>query len=231
MISVLTRIVDLIAPRLCMMCGRRLAPGEDTLCSVCNLQLPRTGHQSDPYGNEMARMFWGRMPIERCGALFYYKGGSQASHIIYNIKYNDHPEAAEALGRMLAAEYAGCGFFEGIDLIVPLPLSRNRLRQRGYNQSRELAVGLHRATGIAMDSRVVSRVQFDESQTHKQRWDRAANVAHAFRLNHPEHVRGRHVLLVDDIATTGATLCACANTLAQAGDVRVSVFTLGYTRP
>ena len=114
---------------------------------------------------------------------------------------------------------------------MPTPLSRNRLRQRGYNQSRELALGLHRATGIAMDSRVVSCVQFDESQTHKQRWDRAANVAHAFRLNHPERVRGRHVLLVDDVATTGATLCACANTLAQAGDVRVSVLTLGYTRP
>lgn len=230
MISLVSRITDLIAPRLCMVCGQRLGAHEDTLCTVCSLHLPRTGYEADPYDNEMARIFWGRIPIERCGAWFFYKSGSAVSHLIYGIKYNDHPEAAQAMGKMVATEYAESGFFDGIDLIVPTPLSWRRRYQRGYNQSEEIAIGISRHTGIGIERRAVVRRYFHESQTHKQRWDRDENVSKAFALKRPERVAGRHLLLVDDVATTGATLCACAKALAQAGEVKVSILTLGYAR-
>lgn len=178
----------------------------------------------------MAHMFWGRIPIERCGALFFYKGGSGASQLVYDLKYNDSPDTAEALGAMLATEYGAASFFDGIDVIVPVPLSRDRIRERGYNQSVEIARGISHVTGIAVDAGAVGRMHFESSQTHKQRWDRNDNVAHVFRTIHPERLSHRHILLVDDVATTGATLCACAKEIEKAGDVTFSILTLGFVK-
>lgn len=231
MISLTARFLDLIAPRNCMICNRRLAADEDTLCAICNLHLPRTGFHADPYENEMARMLWGRIRLERCGAWFYYKGGSDVSHLIYNLKYNDHPETGVTLGRTVADEYLASGFFNGIDIIVPIPLSRGRLRERGYNQSREIARGISRVTGIKVNHHAVSRSRFQESQVNKHRWERADNVENTFHLQQPENIRGKHILIVDDVATTGATICACARELSKAGGVTISVLTLGYTKP
>ena len=231
MTSILSRLIDLLAPRLCLACGQRLTPSEHTLCATCNLHLPRTGFQAIPTDNEMARMFWGRIPVERCGALFFYRAGSQPSHLIYHLKYNDHPEAGIDLGRMVAREYAAAGFFDGIQLIVPVPLAPTRQHQRGYNQSRQIALGISEVTGIKVAADVVRRKTFNTSQTHQQRWDRTANVEDVFRLLRPEKVTGRHILLVDDVSTTGATLCACAQALAGAGEVSVSILTLGFAKP
>lgn len=224
------RLHDLLCTRHCAMCGERLSSGEHALCSVCNACLPRTGYDASPADNDMAHMFWGRIPIERCGALFFYKGGSGASQLVYDLKYNDSPVTAEALGAMLATEYGAASFFDGIDVIVPVPLSRDRIRERGYNQSVEIARGISHVTGIAVDAGAVGRMHFESSQTHKQRWDRNDNVAHVFRAIHPERLSHRHILLVDDVATTGATLCACAKEIEKAGDVTFSILTLGFVK-
>ena len=212
------------------MCGSRLSTGEHTLCSVCNASLPRTDYHAISADNDMARMFWGRIPIERCGALFFYKGGSAVSRLIYNLKYNDSPHIAQALGAMMAEEYMGGAFFDGIDLIVPVPLSRDRIRERGYNQSVEIARGISHITGIPVSSSAVERTQFEQSQTHKQRWDRNDNVAHVFHIVHPERLNASHILLVDDVATTGATLCACAQEILKAVPATFSVLTLGFVK-
>ena len=225
-----SRLVDLIAPRACVVCGGRLGIHEFFLCGSCNLQLPRTNYADNPYENDMARLFWGQLPVERCAALFFYQGGSGPSQILYELKYKNHPEIGEFFGRMIAEEWNDTGFFEGIDLIVPVPLAKERQRQRGYNQSLHIARGIGSVTRLPIVTYAVSREQFVESQTQKDRWQRNENVEGCFRLNDGSALKGRHVLLVDDVVTTGATICSCGREMLKAGDVRFSILTIGFAK-
>ena len=225
-----SRLVDLIAPRACVVCGGRLGIHEFFLCGSCNLQLPRTNYADNPYENDMARLFWGQLPVERCAALFFYQGGSGPSQILYELKYKNHPEIGEFFGRMIAEEWNDTGFFEGIDLIVPVPLAKERQRQRGYNQSLHIARGIGSETRLPIVTNAVSREQFVESQTQKDRWQRNENVEGCFRLNDGSALKGRHVLLVDDVVTTGATICSCGREMLKAGDVRFSILTIGFAK-
>lgn len=225
-----SRLVDLIAPRACVVCGGRLGIHEFFICGSCNLQLPRTNYADNPYENDMARLFWGQLPVERCAALFFYQGGSGPSQILYELKYKNHPEIGEFFGRMIAEEWNDTGFFEGIDLIVPVPLAKERQRQRGYNQSLHIARGIGSVTRLPIVTNAVSREQFVESQTQKDRWQRNENVEGCFRLNDDSALKGRHVLLVDDVVTTGATICSCGREMLKAGDVRFSILTIGFAK-
>lgn len=225
-----SRLVDLIAPRACVVCGGRLGIHEFFICGSCNLQLPRTNYADNPYENDMARLFWGQLPVERCAALFFYQGGSGPSQILYELKYKNHPEIGEFFGRMIAEEWNDTGFFEGIDLIVPVPLAKERQRQRGYNQSLHIARGIGSVTRLPIVTNAVSREQFVESQTQKDRWQRNENVKGCFRLNDGSALKGRHVLLVDDVVTTGATICSCGREMLKAGDVRFSILTIGFAK-
>lgn len=230
MTGVCSRLLNLISPQRCVSCGLRLAPGEDIVCTKCNLRLPRTLYHEDPYENAMATMFWGRMNTERCAAFLFYNAGSEAGNIIHEMKYHGHPEIGRKMGHKMASELMDSGFFEDIDLLIPLPLGKNRLRQRGFNQSAEIARGVSEVTGILVGERIVSRTQFRESQTHKGRWERNENVKDAFRLEDASPIRGKHLLLIDDVATTGATLIACGTELLKAEDTRVSILTLAYAK-
>jgi ComF family protein len=178
----------------------------------------------------MARLFWGQLPVERCAALFFYQGGSGPSQILYELKYKNHPEIGEFFGSMIAEEWNDTGFFEGIDLIVPVPLAKERQRQRGYNQSLHIARGIGSVTRLPIVTNAVSREQFVESQTQKDRWQRNENVEGCFRLNDGSALKGRHVLLVDDVVTTGATICSCGREMLKAGDVRFSILTIGFAK-
>lgn len=228
--SFYSRLIDLIAPRGCAICGERLTLDEQVVCTRCNVRLPRTDYASDAYDNEMARHFWARIAVERCAALFFYQPQSPASRMIYDLKYRNHPEYGVTLGRMAATEFAAQGFFEGIDVIVPVPLAKARKRERGYNQSMEIARGVAEATRIGICDDAVERTRRTETQTRMGRLQRVDNVENAFSLARPDAVAGRHVLIVDDIVTTGATVCACGKALMQAGGVSISVLSLGFTK-
>jgi len=128
----------------------------------------------------------------------------------------------------MATELKAEGFFEGIDFIVPVPLTRGRCRERGYNQSLLIAKGIAHVTSIAIDEHILTRLHYNGSQTQQTIERRRENVKGAFQLHHPERVRGHHVLLIDDVITTGATMLACAKELARAGEVTISVLSLGY---
>ncbi len=231
MISFFSRILELIAPRTCTVCGRRLSVSEQVLCATCNLHLPRTYYAKDAYNNEMAKLFWVRIPIERAAALFFYHAHSEASQLIYALKYGNQPNIGVYMGSMVAEEFKRDDFFKSIDFIVSIPLTSARKRKRGYNQSEEIAKGVHLVTGIPILYNLVKRVKFKESQTHKNRLERAENVEHAFQMttNNPAIV-GKHILLIDDIVTTGATICACATALQRYGEVRISVMSLGVVK-
>jgi len=178
----------------------------------------------------MARIFWARIPVERCAAWFFYQGGAEVTHILYQLKYRHHPEIGEMIGRMMAQEWERQGFFEGIDLLIPIPLARKRERQRGYNQSMEIAKGISKATGIPIGKKVICRKKFVESQTHMGRWERADNVEDVFELISPKSVHNKHILLIDDVVTTGATITACGKELAKAGGVHISILAIGFSK-
>ena len=130
----------------------------------------------------MAKLFWAQIPIEKATAFFYYEAHAETANIIYELKYKNHPEIGNIVGRMLAKEIQPSGFFDGIDGIVPIPLAKKRLRQRGYNQSMEIAQGVSEITGLPIYKKVVRRNSFKGSQTNKGRWDRQENVEHVFEL-------------------------------------------------
>ena len=229
-ISFWRRLLDLIAPRLCVVCGHRLTVTEEVICAKCNFHLPRTGFHHHAYDNEMAKLFWAQIPIEKATAFFYYEAHAETANIIYELKYKNHPEIGNIVGRMLAKEIQPSGFFDGIDGIVPIPLAKKRLRQRGYNQSMEIAQGVSEMTGLPIYMKVVRRNSFKGSQTNKGRWDRQENVEHVFELTDATAVSNKHLLLIDDVITTGATCIACAKALCQSGNIRISILALGFAK-
>lgn len=225
-----SRLLDVISPRLCAVCGRRLAPTERSLCCVCMLQLPRTGYQYSPGDNPMAQLFWKLTPVERAAALIYYEPHSETARMVYKMKYGDRPDIGEDMGRLMANEMLTTGYFEGIDLLIPVPLSRKRQRQRGYNQSECLARGVSDATGIPVSGNAVLRKHFRQSQTSLNRRERQENVKDMFQLRDDSLLKNKHVMLIDDICTTGATLIACAEALKPVAGIRISILTLGFTK-
>lgn len=242
--SILAKIIDLFFPRFCPICGNRLAGEEESICLSCNLHLPRTDTWEKPYDNEMARMFWHQIPIEKACALFYYKGHSFASNILYQLKYNNRPELAADMGKLLAQEGTRARFFDDIDGIIPIPLSKNRQRERGYNQSEEIARGIADITHLPIYTDIIKRTTFKESQTDKNRWQRQQNVEQVFELcpkykpgqahtsaNSSPSLTGKHFLILDDVCTTGATIIACCKTLMEAEhDIRFSVLSIGWAK-
>ena len=225
-----SRVLDFVSPRLCAVCGSRLSVTEHALCSACCLRLPHTGFCLRPYDNPVAQAFWGQADVERAASFFYFEPHSEVSRMIYSLKYKGRPDIGVALGRLAAGEFMAAGFFDGVDVIVPVPLARKRLRERGYNQSAEVAAGVSSLTGIPVDERSVCRKAFKTSQTKLGRWERLGNVSGLFEVRRQERLLGKHVLLVDDVFTTGATVMACASAVAAVPGTTVSIMTLGFTK-
>ncbi len=228
--SFISRIIDTIAPARCVVCGRRLDYADKLICDWCNAGLPRTRNWLEPYDNSMIHIYWGQIRIEKCAAMFYYNRFSKYARIIKDFKYHGQPEHARQFGAIMAREIEPCGFFDGIDGIMPLPLARNRERKRGYNQCRELARGLCEVTMLPMIDHVVRRGKFETSQTHLNRYDRFENVKGLFQVVNPAALRDHHVLLVDDVATTGASIISCAQAMQSVSNVKVSVLTASLVK-
>lgn len=228
--ALLHSFFDLIAPRRCVVCGQRLSLSQPFICARCRLMMPLTGFAADAYENAMARLFWLRVPIERAAALFYYEPGSAVTQIVKRIKYGGDRELGHYAGEMMGRELSAYGFFDGIDGIVAVPLAKKRERQRGFNQSLLLAEGIGCSTGLPVIRNAVVRTEFHKSQTQLSYSERAENVDGVFKLTHPEALHGRHILLVDDVVTTGATCTACGNALVKAGDTKLSILSLAFTR-
>ena len=178
----------------------------------------------------MAQLFWHLIPIERAAALIYYEPHSEIAQLVYALKYRNRPDIGEDMGRLMANEMQIAHFFDGIDMLLPVPLSRKRLRQRGYNQSEELARGISDVTHLPIITNAVRRKHFIKSQTQLNRYERQENVMDMFELHDARQLKGHHVLLIDDICTTGATLMACAEALRHIEGIRLSILTLGFTK-
>lgn len=217
--------ISLLFPRCCVVCGRPLAKGEECICAMCNINLPRTNYhlQKD---NLVEQLFWGKIPLERATSFFFYRKGSDFRQILHQLKYGGQKEIGAIMGRYMASELSASGFFQGIDVIIPVPLHKRKQRIRGYNQSEWIARGISAVTGICIDTEVIVRQKHTETQTRKSAFERWENVDGIFALHHADSLKGKHLLVVDDVLTTGATTVACASRLVEIEGVRISVLTL-----
>ena len=221
-----TSLLRLFYPHYCVACGGRLQEAEEVLCPECLEHLPRV-----PYllgdASFVERLFWGKFPLGRATAFFFYRPGDAYAEIIHLLKYQGRSDIGCAMGRLMARELALQGFFEEIDALIPVPLHEKRQRQRGYNQSERIAAGVSEQTGIPVWPTAVRRVRYTDTQTHKTAQERFENMQQVFQLNmSADALRGRHVLLIDDVLTTSATLTACADALKEIPDITISVLAL-----
>ena len=203
--------------------------GEQHLCLGCLLELPRTHYERNP-NNLLMQHFMEWPEVVRATAYFYYYKEGKYSSLIHHLKYYDHPEVGTYLGRLAANELHASGFFNDIDFIVAVPLSKKKLRQRGYNQCDYIARGISEITGIALCNNCIERVIDTDTQTHKGHSDRWKNTEGIFQTTNPEVLKDKHILIVDDVTTTGATLHACISALLTIPCVRVSAFALAATK-
>ena len=219
----------LIVPQRCAICRRRLRKYENHICIQCFTKLPLT-HIKGVYGNKVEQIFWGQIPICRANAFMLYQPQSETSHIFFHLKYMHRPQIGDFFGEMMAQDLADTDFFDGIDAIIPLPLAKDRLRKRGYNQSEHLAIGVQHITHIPIDTSSVLRVISNPTQTRLNAKERAENVKNIFALSPHHNLNGKHILLIDDILTTGSTLLSCAKEIAKANNVKISILVLGLAK-
>lgn len=219
-------LIELVFPRHCYICGKILSRPEQDLCLDCLYKLPRIEEQ---HADEIEKSFWGKFDIESATSYIFYRKGSPYNRLLHKMKYEDRPEIGRRLAIMAADALSEKGFFNGIDAIIPLPLSKKKRRQRGYNQCDYIAEGLSQISRIPIIKDCIVRNKANESQTHKTRDERWKNAEGIFSLVRPEAIEGKHILLIDDILTTGATITNCAKAIKQGCNCKISIFTLAYT--
>ena len=212
----------LIFPDLCASCGNSLWKYEEIICTRCDFHLPRTGFHLDP-DNPVSQLFTGRIRPENATACFYFNKGSHIQRLIHLLKYKGRKDIGNFLGRQYGICLRTEPAYSSVSLIIPVPLHPKKFLQRGYNQSEEFAKGLSASFGIPLDTSSVKRCKATETQTRKSRFNRWENVMEIFVVENAETLRNKHVLLVDDVITTGATLESCYSTLQNVPGIRISI--------
>lgn len=221
--------ISLIYPRICVCCGNSLWKHEKIVCNACGFRLPRTNYHLE-LENPVSRVFHGRVPIESAAAFLLFNKGNKVQGLVHQLKYKGRKDVGVWLGEEYGQVLRHSPFFTGIDLIIPVPLHKKKLMQRGYNQSDQFALGLSKRMQIPMENKILVRNKSTSTQTRKGRYDRWKNVEDIFSLVRPEKIQSRHILLVDDVITTGATLESCIATLRSVPGVRVSVATIATAK-
>lgn len=193
------------------------------------MQLPRTHLGSDAEDNIFARRFWGTLPFVSGAAVFVYRPSSELANAIHAMKYNHQHHLCHFFGTVMAADALVQQVLSSADVLVPVPLTARRQRERGYNQSELLCRGISSITATTVAADALKRTRFTDSQTALTRNERTENIRGAFALDNVSGLSGKHIVLVDDIVTTGSTTIECLFTLSQIPDVRLSILALAWT--
>ena len=225
MMGIWNDLWSLFFPKCCILCGKRLMKGEEHLCFQCLSGLPRTQMHLQPE-NEMEKCFWGKLPVEKASAFLYYTKGGDVRKLLFDFKYYGNSALGRFLGTCMASELFPSGFFEGVDCVVPVPLHPKKEKKRGFNQSEILAEGIASVLDIPVAKHLLVRNQYTETQTRKGNYNRWMNVKDVFDVSDVASLKGKHILLVDDVMTTGATMVACADAMNEIPGLRISVLAL-----
>jgi ComF family protein len=217
--------LDLIFPRNCPQCGRSLFDFEQCLCTICQGSLPVANFHLRHYDNELTSKIQGLTKVNRAMAYLRFSKKGKSQKLLHQLKYRNKPEIGMELGRLYGLLLSQNGFLKEWDVIVPVPLHPMKQKRRGYNQSEKFALGLSNLLKVRVGD-FLERKKFTETQTKKNRLERLENVEEVFELKQGENISGMRILLVDDVITTGATLCACSNVLLSNGAKHVDLATI-----
>ena len=218
-------ILHIVFPHVCDGCGSDLLNVGSQLCIRCLASLPETNFEMHS-GNPVEKDFWGRLPLVSASAHLYFTKESLVQHLMHQLKYRANKEIGWQLGRIMGNALKTSNRFNNIDALIPLPLFPSKEKKRGYNQAKVLCDGMTEVLNLPVLSNVISRPQHTETQTKKGRIERWKNIEGKFRVIAEETIRNKHLLLVDDVITTGATLEACGIELLTVENVKLSVATL-----
>jgi len=226
LIRVMGDFIGLLYPSLCVTCGKNLYRHESMICTQCLYHIPKTNYHFLK-DNPVSRLFWGRVNMESAAAYYFFEKGSRFKGLIHKMKYKGQKEIGYEVGRIYGNDLKVSGLFNQADLIIPVPLHPRKERKRGYNQSEWIAKGIAESMEKPLETRAVYRAVDTESQTSKTKYERWKNVEDIFQVSLPERLQEKHILLVDDVITTGSTLEACAHTILRITGTKVSCVTLG----
>lgn len=220
--SIAIPIIELFYPNLCFACQQHHAPEGSPICISCEYKISPTGYHllAD---NPVLERFWGRIDLEHASTCFDFNKGGLLQNLIHQLKYDNQPQIGIELGRIYGTMLKKVAPYDTVDYVLPVPLHPKKKHQRGYNQAALIAQGMSETMGVNWTSDYLIRKAYTTTQTKKSRLDRFANVQNAFEVPSKEMLAGKHLLLVDDVITTGATLEACAVQLLQAENVKVSL--------
>jgi ComF family protein len=223
----LNALISLIFPRVCLACGEALLQHEKTVCTLCYTGLPYTDfHILEE--NPVINQFLGKIDFYAGTSMFYFSKGGKIQHLIHQLKYRGRKEVGEYMGELYGKSLVKSPLYKDIDYIIPVPLHAAKLKKRGYNQAECFADGLSVSMQVPVDIKTLYRAFSSETQTRKKRFHRWENVRSIFALNNYAHLENKHVLLVDDVITTGSTLEAAGHVLKTIPGIKISVCSIGY---
>jgi ComF family protein len=220
-----TDFFNLMYPNLCIVCSENLHTDEQYLCLTCLNTIPKTNFHLHT-DNLIEKRFWAKVPIYRGTAFFFFQKGSPFQKILHSLKYKGNKEVGLILGKYAAVDLLDSADFSSVDVVIPVPLHPEKFKKRGYNQSEWIGKGLSEILQIPQDTTTLKRIKENATQTRKTVFERYENTEGIFELSDKTTLTGKHILLVDDVLTTGSTLEACIRVLTEIEGIRISVFTL-----
>jgi ComF family protein len=226
--TLLSDFSHLFFPHICAGCGTDALHEESPVCIHCAANLPTTNFITQP-DNLVEKIFWGRLPLACAASAYYFTKDSLLQHLLHLLKYKGRQDIGVFLGNLIGQQLNDTNRFSSVDGLLPLPLFKKREKKRGYNQAELLAQGISNYFNKPIFPDVVQRRLPTETQTHKSRIERWQNMEGTFEITNIEAIAGKHILLIDDVITTGATLEACGTELLASGCLTLSVLSLAYT--
>ena len=225
--ALINDFMSLIFPRHCEACANTLFKHEYYICNYCKVNLPHSNFHLNP-DSALHRTFAGRIPIINAGSYYIFEKSGKVQNLLHAIKYQNQKELAAHLGKLYALELTKHESFQAVDLIIPIPLHPKKLKARGFNQSEWFANGLGSGLNTLTNSQVMQRVVETSTQTRKKKYQRWENVENIFQLTNKSELENKHVLLVDDVITTGATLEAAWQALKEVDGISISIASIAF---
>lgn len=223
----LSDFISLIYPRNCVACGNSLFKHEDQICNYCYLNLPKSNFHL-LQKNPVEALFYGRTPIAFASSFYVFQKKGNIQKILHSIKYKSNKELANLVGEWYAKDLQTHEVLRDVTMVIPVPLHAKKLKQRGYNQSEEFAKGLAKGLQINLDTTSLKRNEYTSTQTKKSKYERWENVEDVFEVTNKDALKNQHIIIVDDVITTGATIEACCAKLQEIEGIKISVLSIAY---
>ncbi len=227
--KILKDIFSIFFPEACLCCNDFLASGESVICLTCRHDLPLTNFSFEK-DNLIEKSFYGRIPLENATSLFYFFKKGNVQHLIHELKYKNQQQTGTFIGDWLGDQLIDSHRFKTVDCIIPVPLHPKKFKKRGYNQVTTFGESLAKKLGIPYYENILIRVSSTKTQTKKLRFDRWKNVQELFHVQNNFALQNKHILLIDDVITTGATLEACYEALKKTKNLKISIACMAYTK-